>query len=111
MGVRFEVDVESCAASFGAGSFQSEDLSVLHARVCVGSGANDVAVRVGDHRADVGIRRGQADALLCEFECSVQKRFVQRSERTCKEKSITDDYSTLVILSGVICREGSVHLA
>ena len=78
MGVRFEVDVKSCAAGFVAGSLQSQDLSVFHAGVGVSSSADNVAVGVCDNRADAGIRRGQADALVREFQCAMTKRFVQR---------------------------------
>ena len=76
MRVRFEVDVEGSAASLAAGRFQSEDLSVLHAGVGIGSGANDVAVGVGDDGADVGIRRSEADALAGQFQRPVEKLFV-----------------------------------
>ena len=76
MGVRFEVDIKSCAASFVTCRFESENFRMFHAAVGVGSGTNDVAASVGNHRADVGIGRGQPDALAREFQRTVKKLFV-----------------------------------
>ncbi len=53
MGMRLEVDVERCAASFVAGGFEGEDLGVLFAAVGVTSRADYIAFGVGDDRADV----------------------------------------------------------
>lgn len=73
MGVRFEVDVERSAAGFRTGCFKGENFRVLHARVGVGSGANDGAVCIGDDGSDVGIGRREADAGAGEFECVMEK--------------------------------------
>ena len=72
MGVRFEVDVESGAARFCRRRLPGREFRRASRRVGVGSGADDVAVRVGDNGADVGIGRGQADALARQFQGAVE---------------------------------------
>ena len=93
MRVRFEIDVERSAAGFFAGRFQREDLGVLDAIVGVGSGADDVALSIGDHCADAGIGRRQADALARQFECVVKELFVGEVGSDMLRESYTDCYA------------------
>ena len=53
--VWFEIDVERAAAGFVAGLLEGAHFSVLHAIVGVNTRAYDVALRVDDHGADIGI--------------------------------------------------------
>src|SRR5271155_775469 len=55
MGTRFQVDIESRAASFFSGLLEREDFSMFHAIVGVAAGADDCAVRVHNDGADAWI--------------------------------------------------------
>jgi hypothetical protein len=74
--VRFEIDVQSSAASFAPSRFEGENLGVLHPTVSVSSGADKVAVSVSNDRADVRVGRSQADGFARQFKSAVKNSFV-----------------------------------
>ena len=84
MGVGFEVDVERAAAGFAAGGFESEDFGVLDTSVGIRSRADDVALGVGNDRADIRVGRSESDALARKFKCAA-KKFVVGGDGHSKE--------------------------
>ena len=76
MRVWLEIDVQRAAAGLLSGLFEGEHFRVLHAIVGVNTGAHDAASCVHNHCADVGIGRGQSQALARQLERASQKLIV-----------------------------------
>ncbi len=58
----FQVDVQRSTARFKPCLFERKDLGVFEPLVSVSSGADDVACRVRNNGAHIGIRRSQANS-------------------------------------------------
>lgn len=76
MRVRFEIDIKRPAARLRARGFESEHLRVFQAAVGIYSCTDLVAMRVGNHSADIRIGGSETDPLAREFESAVKKLFV-----------------------------------
>ena len=76
MSMRLQIDEESSAASSRAGRFEGENFGVLHARVGIDSSPCYVAVHICNDRADVGVRRCQANAFSRQIKGALEKLFV-----------------------------------
>ena len=76
MSVGLKVDVESSAMGSSVSLLEGKNFRVLYAFVGVRSSADNVALRVGDDRADVRIGRGETDTLTREFKRLMQELFV-----------------------------------
>jgi hypothetical protein len=81
MPVRFQIDVEGSAVRFLPGGFKGKNLSVLHTGVGIGSGSHDVVLRIGNHRAYIGIRRGQSESLARKIKRATKKLFLGLVQR------------------------------
>ena len=80
MRMRFEIDVERSPARFIACCFERKNLRVLRARVSVGSLADNLAMGIGDQRADVRIGRGQANSCARQFQRALKQLIVLRMD-------------------------------
>ncbi len=76
MAMRFQIDVESSAVRFLPGGFKGKNLSVFHTGVGIRPGSHDVVLRIGNHRAYVGIRRGQSESLARKIKRATKKLFL-----------------------------------
>jgi hypothetical protein len=76
MRTRFQVDIESCAASFFSGLFDGKDFCMLQAVVRVAASADDCPLRVHKNSSDAWIGRGQSDTLPSQIEGSAEEEFV-----------------------------------
>ncbi len=64
----FEIEIQRCAARAVAGLFERQHLGMLQPVVGMGAAANDLALRVDNHRADTRIGRGQRDSASRQLQ-------------------------------------------
>ena len=81
MRVRFEIDVERAAARLVAGLFESAALQRASRRRRYKRLCPRCCLRIDNDRTDVGIGRGQSDALARQVERAAQKLLVSGSGR------------------------------
>ena len=76
MGTGLEINVERGSPCLLTGVIEGTDFGMLYAIVSVGSGADDISLRVHDHGAHPRIGRCQPRALAGEIQRTAEKSLV-----------------------------------
>ena len=76
MGTRLKINVERGSACLVPRVFEGTNFGMLYAIVSVGSGADDIALRVHDHRAHPRIGRCKPRGMAGEIQRTAEKSLV-----------------------------------